>query len=107
MIALRAALAIAEEDFSAVVMDLRITHSAARVIEQRGEVAGGHVPAVKLGAFPPCLAVGVVGVVAEVRIPMTVGLVKLARGEDELALDKKYVMVLCGGTADIPVGFTS
>jgi len=25
------------------------------------------------------------------------------RGEDELARDEKYVMVLCGGTADIPV----
>ena len=84
VVLLRAAFAIAEEDLLAVVMDLRIAHPAARVIEQRGELAGGQVPAVELGAFPPGLAVRVMGVVADVGIPMAVGLVDLARGEDEV-----------------------
>src|ERR1035437_1575562 len=49
---LRAAFAIAEEDLPAVVVDLRVAHPAARVIEQRGELAEGQVQAVELAAFP-------------------------------------------------------
>ena len=84
VILLRAALAIAEEDLLAVVMDLGVADAAARVIEQGSELVGGEVQAVELGAFPPCLAIRVVGVIAEVGIPMAVGLVQLARGEDEV-----------------------
>ena len=84
VILLGAALAIAEEDLAAVVVDLRVAHAAARVIEQRGELARGQVQAIELGAFPPCLARRVVGVVADVGIPMPVGLVDPARGEDDI-----------------------
>ena len=81
---LGAAFAVAEEDLLAVVVDLRVAHAAAGVVEQRGELAGGQVPAVELGAFAPGLALGVVGVVADVRVPVAVGLVHLAGGEDDL-----------------------
>ena len=84
VVLLRAAFAIAEEDLLAVVVDLRVAHAAARVVEQGGEFARGQVPAVELGAFAPGLALRVVGVVADVGVPMAVGLVQLAGGEDEI-----------------------
>ena len=43
MVVLGAAFAIAEEDLAAVVVDLRVAHAAARVVEQGGELAGRQV----------------------------------------------------------------
>src|ERR1035441_6978324 len=84
VVLLRAAFAIAEEDLPAVVVNLRVARAAARIIEQGAELACGHVPAIELGAFPPCLPLRIVGIVAEVRVPMPVALINPARGEDNI-----------------------
>ena len=55
---LRAALAVGEEDFAAVIMHLRIAHAAPRILQQRGRFAGVEIQPAKLRAFPPGLAVG-------------------------------------------------
>ncbi len=84
VVLLRATFAIAEEDLPAFVVNLRVTHTTARVIKERAELAGGQAPTIELGAFPPCLPLRVVGVVAYVCIPMPVRLIDPARGEDDI-----------------------
>ncbi len=84
MILLRAAGPVAEQDFLPVVTHLRVAHAAARIGEQRGQFARAQVQAVELRALGVGFAVGVVGVVSEVGIPVTIGRVECARGENDL-----------------------
>ena len=83
VILLRPAGPVAEESFLSVVTHLRIPRAAGLVREERRQFARAKVQAVELRALGVGFAFGVVRVVAEVRIPMTVGRIERARREDD------------------------
>ena len=83
VILLGAAGTVAEQNLFAVVTDLRVSHAALWIGEQRGQFAGRKIETIELRAFGVGFAVGIVGVIAEVRIPMSIGGIHPARCEDD------------------------
>jgi hypothetical protein len=92
-----AAPAVGEEDGAAVVVELGVAHAALRVVEERGHLAGLEVQP----AEPPAVVVvppplGVEDVVAEVGVPVSVG-IGLPDGEEDLV--HAHALDLCGQLA--------
>ena len=79
-----AALAIGKEDLGSVIGNLRIPDPSFGVVQECRELAADQIPAVQLRPFAPGFAVRVVGVVAKIGIPMTIGVIHLAGCEDDL-----------------------
>ena len=83
VVVLGAAPAVAEQNLPSVIMHLRIAHAAARIVDQRRRRARAHRPAHQPPALAPCLAVRVVRVVTDVRIPVPVRFVGFAQREHQ------------------------
>jgi len=82
VIVLRTTGPVGKQDLPGIVMDGRITDAAAGILQQHGEFARPQIQPAELAAFAVRQPLVALGIIAEIRIPVTV-LARLANREDD------------------------